>query len=381
MPLSDVLFQDTAQSHLQRALISGRMPHAYLFTGPPGVGKEMLATALAQTLLCANAGLQKKEDEPAGLFGPPPEAESIPAGIDACGRCIDCELFTAGNHPDFHRVHRMLAKLHPDAEVRRRKATVISVDVIRHFLINPIGVRPSRGRAKVFILAEAERLSDEAQNAMLKTLEEPPGHSYLILLATSADTLLATTRSRCQQLALGTLPDEYVFEQLSARASLPAPSAQFLAALAQGSLGLALRYAELGMHEHLDSILAAVTMAPEEPMAASKSLQELAKEIAAKLKKSTDDEDGDTNNARDAQSLIFSMIGTVLRDALRSSVGAAPIAVSNAGAIHSPVSGTAGIRNAIRAAGLAEYHVTRNANTGLIFDELAIALSRRAAAV
>lgn len=381
MPLSDVLFQDTAQSNLQRAFKSGRMPHAYLFTGPPGVGKEMLATGLAQTLLCANAGLQRKEDEPAGLFGSPLEAESVPDRIDACGKCTDCELFIAGNHPDFHRLHRMLGKLHPDADVRRRKATLISVDVIRHFLINPIGVRPGRGRAKIFIIAEAERLSDEAQNAMLKTLEEPPGHSYLILLATSADTLLATTRSRCQQLALGTLPDAYVLEQLSACASLPSSSAQFLSALAQGSLGLALRYAELGMHEHLDTILAAVNTAPEEPMAASKTLQELTKEIAAKLKKSTDDEDGDTNNARDAQSLIFAMIGTVLRDTLRSSVGAAPIAVSKAPIHHSPGTGTTGIRNAIRAAGLAEYHVTRNANTGLIFDELAIALSRRAATV
>lgn len=377
MPLSEVLFQDDAQSRLQRALKSGRMPHAYLFAGPPGVGKEMLATRLAKVLLCGAASRSSAEIEP-GLFGLSAESAPDPELFDACDTCIDCELFAAGTHPDFHRVHRMLARHHPDSSVRNRKATVLSVDVIRHFLIEPMGVRPSRGRAKVFIVAEAERLSDEAQNAMLKTLEEPPSHSYLILLAQSADSLLATTRSRCQMLTLGTLPGEFVYDEVIRRVSLDAAQARFLSALSEGSLGQALRFAELGIHDCVDSVISAVKKSRVEPLSASKSLQELAKELANRLKRNTDDDDGDTNNTRDAQSIIFAMIATVMRDVLRLRVNAPQVSFLDTTSIQALAAGgdTQSAREGIRATNLAEYHVSRNANTGLIFDELALALSR-----
>lgn len=380
MQPSDVQYQEEAKSLLRRALASGRLPHAYVFSGPPGVGKEMLANCLAQVLLCG-ASASTQEPPAQGLFGAPPEVETPRDELEPCGQCVDCELFAAGTHPDFHRVHRMLAKHHPDSNVRNRKATVLGVDVIREFLIKPIGVRPSRGRAKLFIVAEAERLSDEAQNAMLKTLEEPPGHSYLILLADSADSLLATTRSRCQPIHFGALPDEFVAAQVMSRSSITKSEAKFLAALSQGSLGLALRYTGMGLNERMNAIVGMVERAAVSPIAASKAMQNLAKELAAILKKHTVDDDGDTNNARDAQLIVCAMIATVLRDVLRVHVGASPVSFAVDARVRSmaAVRDSQGIRAAIKSAGRAEYHVARNANAGLIFDEVAIQLCPRSA--
>lgn len=454
MPLSDVLYQNAAQDHLQRALRAGRMPHAYLFTGPAGVGKEMLAARLAQVLLCTNVNVScavtpqpampqgltapaaaiasedhredaampslfggTPDDATPSLFGGNPdeatpslfgeptrnEADDVPAAsplsepvdsgspvtsaeqahgdtqpLDACGHCTDCVLFAAGNHPDYHRIHRMLAKMHPDREVRNRKATLLGVDVIRHFLLNPIGVRPGRGRAKVFVIVEAERLSDEAQNAMLKTLEEPPPQSYLILLATSPDAMLATTRSRCQQVSFGTLPREFIVERLGNDRGLAPAAASFLAELSQGSAGVALRYAELGLHEQVTQVASTVIRALSDPLGASKALQDFAKELATPLKQNQDDDEADTNATRDAQVLVLAMISTILRDAQRRIVGAPPLALGD----HEVVSrladsaDTRSLRSAIRALSAAEYQVGRNVNTGLIFDTAAIALGR-----
>src|SRR5206468_9755720 len=117
-------------------------------------------------------------------IAPPTEANSrLTKWRDACGECIDCQLFRQGGHPDFHRIHRTLNKHHPDKAIQRRKALDLSVDVIRHFLLDCIGLSPSRQCAKIFVIAESELLSSPAQNAMLKTLEEPRGHSYLIFIA------------------------------------------------------------------------------------------------------------------------------------------------------------------------------------------------------
>src|SRR5262249_49278033 len=151
--------------------------------------------------------------------------DALPA--EACNKCEDCILFAAGNHPDFHRIHRALNKLHPDKTIQRRKAIDLGVEIIRHFVLDRIALSPSRGRANVFIIADADRLTMQAQNALLKTLEEPPGHSYLILLAAAADQLLPTTRSRCQQIPFGTLPDEFIQQSLTAR-NLPPDHAQFI---------------------------------------------------------------------------------------------------------------------------------------------------------
>jgi DNA polymerase-3 subunit delta' len=265
--ISDVQHQPRAHRIIQRALASRRMPHAYLFAGPEGVGKEMMALGLAQTMLCASpvhgagaevlqeaeargrAGEQKEGGQDArspvgGRDAHPPEQY-----IDACGACQDCRLVEAGTHPDQFLIYRQLGKQHPDALVRKRLATQLGVDVIRHFLINQAGHRPSRGRAKVFIVREAERMSEEAQNALLKTLEEPPPDTFLILLAPGLDRMLPTTRSRCQHVLFSALPPGFVRGRLGAlRPEADAAALAYAARHCGGSLGQALREIDDGVY-------------------------------------------------------------------------------------------------------------------------------------
>ena len=201
-------------SILRRALGSGRTHHAYLFDGPAGVGKELTARALVRGC-CVRM-------------------TAAPADADACGQCWPCRLLTTENHPDFHLIHRGLHKLHPDRAVRQRKGLFLGVDLIRHFLIEPAAMKPAQGRRRVFLIRDAERMNEEAQNALLKTLEEPPGTACLILVTASALRLLPTIRSRCQVVPFALLPTDFVSGELAARLGLSSADARALAALAGG---------------------------------------------------------------------------------------------------------------------------------------------------
>ncbi len=242
MSLYDVHHQSHAQRLIQRAVEQGRVPHAYLFHGPDGVGKETLACGLAQLLLC-DSPVERRIDG---------ESEKD-VGVDVlrigCGSCVECRAVASGTHPDLHLIYRQLNREHPDLTVRKRKALDIGVDVLRHFLISRVGLTPIRGRAKLFIVREADRITSQAQNALLKTLEEPPGTTYLILLVTSLDLLLPTTLSRCQVVRFDALPTSFVQEGL--RRELPDLSGdriQWYAQIGDGSLGRALRYAGDDLH-------------------------------------------------------------------------------------------------------------------------------------
>jgi DNA polymerase-3 subunit delta' len=214
---SDVHHQERALSIVRRALAGGRTHHAHLFEGPPGVGKELAGRALAAGLLCEDP--QRR-----------PEA-------DACGECRACKLFAAGNHPDFHLIHRGLHKLHPDRSIRAGKGLFLAVDVIRHFLIEPSSSSPALGQRRVFLIRDAERMNEGAQNALLKTLEEPPGSGCLILVTSSAERLLPTIRSRCQRVSFDLLPPDYVQARLRELAGVEPGAARTLAAVSQGRLG------------------------------------------------------------------------------------------------------------------------------------------------
>jgi len=239
----DVRYQPRAHRILQRALASRRMPHAYVFAGPEGVGREMLAMRLAETLLC---------ESPVNRPVPPEMKEFVDAtqALDACGECQDCRLVRAGTHPDLFLIHRQLNREHPDATVRKQKALFLSVDVIRHFLVDRGYTRPMRGRAKVFIVREAERLNEAAQNSLLKTLEEPPSDTFIILIAAALDRLLPTTRSRCQHVRFQTLPADFVAERLGElRPDTAAEERAYVAWHAGGSLGASLRQIDDGLFE------------------------------------------------------------------------------------------------------------------------------------
>ncbi len=237
MSLGDVLHQGFAQRLIQRAVTADRMPHAYIFHGPSGVGKETLALALAELVLC-EAPTEIDVDD----------ARQASVGIKrlrvGCGQCEDCRSVAARTHPDLHLIYRQLAREHPKPEVRKRQAKVLGVDVIRHFITAKVGLTPARGRAKVFVVREADGMNDQAQNALLKTLEEPPGATVIILLAVSEDRLLPTTRSRCQSIRFDGLPTSFVETEFGKLQPEVAPhEAKWYARCSDGSIGRAVEFA------------------------------------------------------------------------------------------------------------------------------------------
>ena len=238
--LLDIVGQDAAVLQLQRGLAGERRPHAYLFAGPAGVGRRTTAVAFARMLLCEDPGARPN----AGRFDALEDDATL---RQACGACESCRMMDAGSHPDFHPVYKELARYHEAREVRERVMQDLGIPVIRRFLIAPAGRRASRGRGKVFVVLESELMSPAAQNALLKTLEEPPGGVTIVLICRHPDRMLATTRSRCCLVRFGPLPREFVRRRLSAE-SVAEAEADFWAAFTGGSVGRAMRLAEQAMY-------------------------------------------------------------------------------------------------------------------------------------
>jgi DNA polymerase-3 subunit delta' len=203
---------------LRRSLAGGRAAHAYLLTGPAGVGKALLALRLAQTLNCERGGL------------------------DPCLECRSCKRVARGNHPDV-RIAGMAtqtAALKPEEAARQKD---LKIDTVREWQ-SDINLRPYEGQRRVFILHDAEKLTEAAANAMLKTLEEPPPYATIVLVANTSGALLPTIVSRCQPLKLRPAPRAVVATALRERYSLAAGDADLLAAWSGGRVGWALRMVE-----------------------------------------------------------------------------------------------------------------------------------------
>lgn len=219
MPLSDIPGQPRAVAALQSALASHSVHHAYLFAGPSGVGKEATAIALAQALLC---GVQPDQ---------------------GCGTCLTCTRVAKLGHPDVTLV------LPEDEQVRRGRAgrsdfdhvpsREIRVEQIR-LLQERLSFRGLESKRKFVLIALAEQMNPQAQNALLKTLEEPPPDTTIALVCSAPDRLLSTVRSRCSRLQFGPLPEAMLMEALGAGKTLDAGTAGLLATLAGGSLTRAL---------------------------------------------------------------------------------------------------------------------------------------------
>jgi DNA polymerase-3 subunit delta' len=197
-----IIGHDRPVGILRRALANDALAHAYLFSGEPGIGKRMTALAFAAALNCVQ-----------------------PRDRDACGTCPSCRKVSSGNHPDVH--------------VMAADGDEIKIDQVRE-VQTTLSLRPFEGRRKVLIVDGAEDLNEASSNSFLKTLEEPPGESLIILVTAMPQRLLATIRSRCQALAFQPLPRSVLAPVLRERRGLSEEDAWFLAALSRGSIGRAL---------------------------------------------------------------------------------------------------------------------------------------------
>lgn len=316
--LDDIVGQDTAVGQLRRAYESGRWPHALLFAGPEGVGRRTTALALAELLLC-----ERPEGGAAGpsLFGG--EVEPIPP--TACGECEDCRMTAGGSHPDLHVVRKELAAYHDDTNVRNRRMQNLGIDVIRQFLIRPAGAAPSRGRGKVFVVLEADLLTDGAQNALLKTLEEPPSGATIILICRQVEQLLPTTRSRSALVRFAPLPREFVAERL-AEAGVPPGEAEYWAALTGGSLGRSLAAHERGLYEGKRDLLARVANAAEDEELSErleKAMDKLSRKLVSESRGGDAPQLAVSVANRRAAGMLLEIVSGAFRDAMSDRAGRA----------------------------------------------------------
>ena len=207
MPFSDVTGQDRAIAVLKRSISMGRVSHAYLFSGIEGCGKRKTALAFVQAVFCGS-------DE-------------------ACGVCSSCRKVASGQHPDLHI-------LEPDG-------AFIKIDQVRE-LQKELSYRPFEAPKKVCIIDGADKLNLSSGNALLKTLEEPPGEALMILIAPERSAVLQTILSRCQSLSFQPLPAELIESRL-VRDQFPAEAARVAATLAGGSLRRGIEIATDGVLE------------------------------------------------------------------------------------------------------------------------------------
>lgn len=205
----DIVGHEQIIEHLKTAIEMGKVSHAYILNGPDLSGKMMIAEAFARALLC------EKQDP------------------DGCGECKSCRQSDDRNNPDI-------------IYVKHDKPNTISVDDIRTQLNNDIVIKPYSNQYKIYIVDEAEKMNQQAQNALLKTIEEPPAYAVIMLLTTNADSFLQTIRSRCITLNLKSVKNDVIKSYLMTEKKIPDYQADVCAAFAQGVVGKAIKLASSG---------------------------------------------------------------------------------------------------------------------------------------
>ena len=202
----EILGNEMVKDHFKRAIENHKISHAYILTGEAGMGRKSIANAFAMTLLCEKGG-----SEP-------------------CMTCHSCKQVMSGNHPDL-------------IYVKHEKPGSIGVDDVREQINDTIMIRPYSSYYKIYIVDEAEKMTVQAQNALLKTIEEPPSYAVIILITTNQEAFLPTILSRCVQMKLKPLKDFTIKNYLTQNLHIPEKDADICAAFARGNLGKAIHLA------------------------------------------------------------------------------------------------------------------------------------------
>ncbi|MCR4956973.1 MAG: DNA polymerase III subunit delta' [Lachnospiraceae bacterium] len=210
----NILGHEQAVKSLQNAIMLGKVSHAYIFDGEDGAGKKTLADAFAMTVQCEKGA------------------------ADACMECHSCKQALTRNQPD-------IIYLKPEKE------NLISVKDIREQIVSDVDIRPYSSKYKVYVINHAERMNEQAQNAILKTIEEPPEYAIIIFLTTNSKALLSTIRSRCITIQVRPVEDEIVKNYLMESLGVPEDEAAICTAFAQGNVGKAARLSSSEDFNHI----------------------------------------------------------------------------------------------------------------------------------
>lgn len=206
MDFSKIVGHEDIIRHFKSSIEQDKISHAYIINGEPDSGKKMLARAFATTLQC-----ERGDTEP-------------------CNSCKSCLQAETGNHPDI-------------ITVSHEKDGVISVDEIREQVVDTIDIKPYSSRYKIYIIPDAQLMNTQAQNALLKTIEEPPEYAVIMLLTTNTDKLLPTVLSRCIVLNTRPVRERDMLDYLQKELKLSEDKAYFCLDFAQGNLGKAIKLA------------------------------------------------------------------------------------------------------------------------------------------
>jgi DNA polymerase III subunit delta' len=284
-----IRWQSPAVDFLRQSAAAGRLAHALLFAGPPGVGKALTARLLATALLC--------ERSSEGHF-------------DACGECRSCHLMAAGNHPDYLTVSRPEGKSELPIEL-----LVGSLDNRgREGLCHDLSLRPMLATWRVAVIDDADRMSTEGANALLKTLEEPPAYALIILLAADLGKILPTIRSRCQTVRFNPLPTADVAELVQTLGwTESSDEARAAAEISGGSLTVAQQVLDPQLQSVRHALFAELSKSQLEPFTIAKTLLE-----------ALDGLGGDTQRQRTNARWIVRFAVDFLQSELRKSCGAFP---------------------------------------------------------
>lgn len=210
VPFAKVIGHEAIRNHLMGALKSGHLSHAYILEGMNGVGRRTLLNEFLKALFCT-----ENRDENGAVTG------------EGCGKCVACATVTDGNHPDVRRIKPLADK------------KMLSVSQLREELVRDISIRPYTSDYKVYVIENAETMTPESQNAILKTIEEPPAYGLIFLITESASSMLPTILSRCVRLSFQPLSPKTVHDELLRR-RFTEEQAAVGAAFSGGSLGQAL---------------------------------------------------------------------------------------------------------------------------------------------